>query len=83
MAGRKLYVGNLYCMAKKDHLRDLFGRYGRVSFVSMIEGTGYGYVEMNTIPDAVKAKKALDGSQFLERVIRVKYADEPIYLQGG
>jgi len=80
MAGKKLYVGNIYCMAKKDHLRDLFGRYGRVDYINMIEGTGYGYIEMNTVVDAVKAKKALDGSPFLERVIRVKYADEPVYM---
>ena len=80
MAGKKLYVGNLYCMAKKDHLRDLFGQYGRVDYINMIEGTGYGYIEMNTVFDAVKAKKALDGSAFLERVIRVKYADEPVYI---
>ncbi|NOR15611.1 MAG: hypothetical protein GQ544_07905 [Candidatus Aminicenantes bacterium] len=51
-----------------------------MDFVNMLEGTGYGYVEMNTVVAAVKAKKALDGSDFLERTIRVKYADEPVYM---
>jgi RNA recognition motif-containing protein len=57
MPGKKLYVGNLYCMAR-----------------------GYGYVEMNSVKEAVDAKKALDGADFLERVIRVRYADEPQYI---
>jgi len=80
MAGKKLYVGNLYCMAKKTHLNELFSKYGSVDDITMIEGTGYGYVEMNTIKQAVDAKKALDGVFFLERVIRVRYADEPHYI---
>jgi len=80
MPGKKLYVGNLYCMARKEHLRDLFSYYGLVSTITMIEGTGYGYVEMNTVKQAVDAKKALDGADFLERVIRVRYADEPQYI---
>jgi len=78
MPGKKLYIGNLYCMATKNHLRDLFGKHGRVQTINMIEGTGYGYVEMSNVAEAVNAKKALDGSAFLERVIRVKYADEPL-----
>lgn len=80
MPGKKLYVGNIYCMARREHLRDLFARYGNVDDITMIEGTGYGYVEMNTVKQAVDAKKALDGAFFLERVIRVKYADEPQYV---
>jgi RNA recognition motif-containing protein len=67
-------------MANKDHLRKLFSHYGRVSGITMIEGTGYGYVEMNSVKEAVDAKKALDGADFLERVIRVRYADEPQYV---
>jgi RNA recognition motif-containing protein len=67
-------------MARKQHLRDLFSKHGRVNAITMIEGTGYGYVEMNSVKEAVDAKKALDGSEFLERVIRVRYADEPMYI---
>ncbi len=80
MPGNKLYIGNLYCMARKEHLRSLFSKYGMVNTITMIEGTGYGYVEMGSVKEAVDAKKALDGSDFLERVIRVRYADEPVYV---
>lgn len=75
MPGSKLYVGNLYCMASGDQIRRLFSRHGRVRRVQMIEGSGYGYVEMASADDALKAKTALDGSSFLERIIRVKEAD--------
>lgn len=78
MLGKKLYVGNLYCMVSKDHLQELFSPYGRVVNVSIIEGSGYGYVEMSSPLEAEQAKRALDGAEYLERVLRVKNAYAPV-----
>ncbi len=78
MLGNKLYVGNLYCMVSKDQLRDLFSQYGRVVNVHIIEGSGYAYVEMSNTLEAEKAKRALDGQEYLERVLRVKDAFGPV-----
>jgi len=74
MGENKLYVGNLYCMARKDHLKNLFSKYGRVKTIDIIEGTGYGYVEMSSQSEAEKAIAGLDGTEFLERIIKVKKA---------
>ena len=56
MAGKKLYVGNLnYSVTNKD-LEDLFSEYGKVDSVNVIEGKGFGFVEM---ADDAQAEKAV------------------------
>jgi len=72
MSGTKVYIGNLYLRASKKELESLFSRYGEVKRVELIEGSGFGFVEMSTSEEAEKARKALDGAEFLERVIRVR-----------
>jgi RNA recognition motif-containing protein len=74
MITNKLYIGNLYCMCSKQQLRTLFSQYGRVRGIDMIEGTGFGFVEMSQPSEARKASKALDGTEFLERMIKVRLA---------
>ena len=72
MIGNKLYVGNLYLRASKKQLEELFARYGEVKKVELIEGSGFGFVEMATSDEAERARRELDGAEFLERIIRVK-----------
>ncbi|MGB7294259.1 MAG: RNA-binding protein [Candidatus Aminicenantales bacterium] len=72
MVGQKVYVGNLYVRAKRDHLKKLFSRYGDVIHVELIEGSGFGFVEMSNQEEAEQAVRALDGTEFLDRVIKVK-----------
>ncbi len=72
MIGNKLYVGNLYLRASKKQLQDLFSHYGEVKNIELIDGSGFGFVEMSSGEEAEKARKALDGAEFLERVIRVR-----------
>lgn len=72
MMGNKVYIGNLYLNVNKKQLEELFSKYGRVQHVDLILGSGYGYVEMSTEADAKRAQQALDGTEFKERIIRVK-----------
>ena len=74
MKENKLYIGNLYCMATKESLLRLFSKYGRVRQIDMIQGTGFGFVEMSSPGEAEKALRELDGTEFLERVIKVRLA---------
>ncbi|MFW6159542.1 MAG: RNA recognition motif domain-containing protein [Acidobacteriota bacterium] len=78
MLGKKLYVGNLHCMVNKEQIRELFSPYGRVIHVNLIEGSGYAYVEMSNPLESEQAKRVLDGTEFLERVLRVKDACGPV-----
>jgi RNA recognition motif-containing protein len=55
-------------------LEELFSQYGEVKEVNIIEGKGFGFVEMSSQAEAEKAKEALDGSEFKERTLRVDEA---------
>jgi RNA recognition motif-containing protein len=72
MIGNKIYIGNLYLNVNRKQLEMLFSKYGKVKHVDLIQGTGYGYVEMSNEADAQRAQQALDGTEFKERVIRVR-----------
>jgi RNA recognition motif-containing protein len=87
MEGSKLYVGNLSYSVTSEQLKELFGAFGEVGDIRIIEGKGFGFVEMSTQVDAEKAKKELDGSQFMGRTLKVDEArpqrDKPRGRSGG
>ncbi len=74
MESGKLYVGNLSYSVTKDELEVLFSPHGEVSQVNIIEGRGFGFVEMSDSSGAEKAKEALDGSDFKGRALKVDEA---------
>ncbi len=71
MNGGKLYVGNLGYSVTGEQLRDLFAEYGEVKDARVIEGKGFGFVEMTTQDDATTAKQALNGKEFEGRTLRI------------
>ncbi|MCD6098630.1 RNA-binding protein [bacterium] len=77
MQGSKLYVGNLNYSATSGDLRELFSKYGEVRSVNVIQGRGFGFIEMSSPSEAEKAKEALDGSEFQGRSLRVDEARPP------
>ncbi len=83
MQGSKLYVGNLSYAVSSQQLEELFANYGEVKQVNIIEGKGFGFVEMGSSSDAEKAKEALDGSDFKGRTMKVDYARPPKERTGG
>jgi len=77
MQGNKLYVGNLKYSVSNDELREMFSNYGDVVNVNVIEGKGFGFVEMGNSEQAVKAMEALNGQDFQGRAIKVNEAQPP------
>jgi len=73
----KLYVGNLSYSITNEQLGELFAGFGQVKEVRVIEGKGFGFVEMANIADAEKAKEELDGSDFEGRTLKVDEARPP------
>ncbi|MCL4149882.1 UNVERIFIED_CONTAM: hypothetical protein GTU68_016590 [Idotea baltica] len=77
---KKLYVGNLAFTASEDDLRDLFGEFGEVTNVNIIQdretqrSRGFGFVEMES--GAEEAIAALDGTEFKDRELKVNEAKE-------
>lgn len=74
MQGSKLYVGNLSYSVNNTQLEELFKEHGQVREINIIEGKGFGFVEMSSPEEAQKAKDALDGSEFAGRTLRVDEA---------
>ena len=74
MQGSKLYVGNLTYSVTNSELEDLFSTYGEVIEVNIIEGRGFGFVELANPSGAEKAKEALNGTEFKGRTLRVDEA---------
>ena len=77
MQGNKLYVGNLKYSISNEQLQELFAGYGRVVNINIIEGKGFGFVEMSSSDEAAKAKESLDGQDFQGRVLKVDEARPP------
>lgn len=74
MKGSKLYVGNLSYSVTNEQLEELFANYGEVVQVNIIEGKGFGFVEMSNSVEAEKAREVLNGSDFEGRTLKVDEA---------
>ena len=57
MQGSKLYVGNLSYSITNEQLEELFAEQGTVNSVNVIEGKGFGFVEMSSPEEAEKRWK--------------------------
>lgn len=77
MEGNRLYVGNLKYQVTKDDLEKLFSGYGSVKEATVIEGKGFGFVEMSSPDEAEKAKEALNGKDYEGRTLRIDIARPP------
>ena len=77
MQGSKLYVGNLRYSATPDQIKELFSGFGEVKNVNIIEGKGFGFVEMATSDQAEKAKAGLNGTDFDGRTLKIDEALPP------
>jgi len=74
MDGKRLYVGNLTYSVNEANLRDLFGAYGDVESVKVIEQKGFAFVEMATVEQAEAAMKALNETDYEGRTLRIDEA---------
>ena len=74
MESNKLYVGNLSYSVTKDQLESLFSTYGEVINTNIIDGKGFGFVEMASSEEAEKAKEGLNETEFEGRTIKVDQA---------
>lgn len=74
MSVTKLYVGNLNYRTTEEKLRELFSQFGEVNSVNIIQGRGFGFVEMGNAESAQKAKEKLNGTDFDGRRIIVNEA---------
>ena len=83
MQGSKLYVGNLNYATTEAELQEVFAPHGTVKEVTIIQGKGFGFVEMSSSEEAEAAKEALDGSEFQGRSLKIDEARPMKKREGG
>ncbi len=87
MQGSKLYVGNLSYDVTKEGLSELFSEHGTVKEVNIIDGKGFGFVEMSSPEDATKVQENLNGTDYQGRTMKIDEAkprsDKPRRNFGG
>ncbi len=72
-----IYVGSLSYSTTEDELEKLFSEFGGVESVSLVKDSysgqskGFAFIEIPNNADADKAIKALNGSSFQGRLIKV------------
>lgn len=77
---KKLYVGNLSSRVTEGDLKDLFGEFGAVTEVKIVNDRftgkprGFGFVEFRSSEDASKAIQSLNGKRFQDRELIVNEA---------
>lgn len=82
METNKLFVWGLSWGLEWQEVKDAFKEYGNVTFVKVIKdrdtgrSKGFGFVEFETVEEAVKAKEAMDGAELDGRNIKVDFAEE-------
>ena len=67
-------MGNICQSVTREQLQKLFSYYGGVKRVSIIEGRGFGFVEMSSPSEAETAQEELNGYEFKGLTLRVNEA---------
>jgi cold-inducible RNA-binding protein len=86
---KNIFVGNLDFNTSEEELRELFGAYGQVDRVSIMNdrdtgrSRGFGFVEMANAEEGEKAIAALNGSQVGGRKLNVNEARPKTDRGGG
>ncbi|MFC1546379.1 RNA recognition motif domain-containing protein [bacterium] len=74
MQKNKLYVGNLPWEVTPDELKEFIQSKGDVVDVKIIEGKGFGFVEMSSTEEVEQVKNDLNGQEFKGRRLRIDNA---------
>ena len=72
MSDNRLFVRNLSYSVTNQQLKELFEDYGTVKSVNIIEGKGFGFIEMASQEEAEKALESLNGVEFEGRGLVVE-----------
>jgi RNA recognition motif-containing protein len=75
-----IYAGNLSRQTTEDDLRRIFEAFGQVESINIIkdkfsgESSGFGFISMPSREEAQKAISELNGTELMDRVIKVAEA---------
>ena len=87
--GKKLYVGNLPFQTNDQELEEMFAQAGQVASAKVIidrdsgRSKGFGFVEMSSDDEALKAISQMNGLQLNGRALTVNEARPMAPREGG
>jgi len=82
METNKLFVGNLPWGLDWRDLKDIFKKFGEVSFVRIVtdretgKSRGFGFVEFVNAEDAARAKEEMNWQEVEGRELKIDFAQE-------
>lgn len=82
METSKLFVGGISWNIDSNQLRDIFAEVAEVKYAKIVtdretnKSRGFGFVEFNSVEDAVKAKEEFDGAEIDGRAVKVDFAED-------
>ena len=82
MANKTLYVGNLSYSTTEEELRSLFDPWGPVGDVRIVQGRGFGFVELPE-ENAATAIEETNGKEYQSRTLTVNEARPRTESRGG
>jgi len=74
MFSKKLYVGNLNYKTTEEKLKEAFSQFGEVTSANILQGRGFGFVEMATEEASEEARNRMNGTDLEGRKIIVNEA---------
>ncbi len=82
METSKVFVGGISWNIDSNQLRDIFAEVAEVKYAKIVtdretnKSRGFGFVEFNSVEDAVKAKEEFDGAEIDGRAVKVDFAED-------
>ncbi len=79
-----IYIGNLVYSISEGDLKDLFSKFGAVTYVRLMRdktterSKGFAFIQMTNRKSASEAVKSLSGQQHMGRTLKVSFAKDSV-----
>ncbi|KAJ1971921.1 hypothetical protein H4R35_004975 [Dimargaris xerosporica] len=74
---RAIWIGNLSSSTTSASLQSVFSAFGPIESARVLTHKNCGFVNFEKLEDAVRAKKAMNGKEIADSVVRIGYAKVP------
>ncbi|KAJ1985412.1 hypothetical protein H4R34_000066 [Dimargaris verticillata] len=74
---RAIWIGNLSSSTTSASLQSVFSAFGPIESARVLTHKNCGFVNFDKLEDAVRAKKAMNGKEIADSVVRIGYAKVP------
>ncbi|KAJ1927990.1 hypothetical protein IWQ60_002453 [Tieghemiomyces parasiticus] len=80
---RAIWIGNISAATTPAALQSVFSAFGPIESARVLTHKNCGFVNFEKLEDAVRAKKAMNGKEIADSVVRIGYAKVPSKSETG